>query len=220
MIPLRSTIPVLRLPAAVIALIAMNLAVFFYQATLPARASNAFVMRYAIVPDRLEYFDILTSMFLHGGWGHILGNMWFLWVFGRNVEEALGTGRFTLFYLLCGVAGALGQIAANPYSTLPMLGASGAISGVMGAYLILFPRSRIVTLVFFIFITFAEVPAWYLLIYWLVVQLAGGIGAVAEEATRGGVAWFAHVGGFAAGALLAKLIHRPRRRSEFEPWQE
>lgn len=220
MIPLRSTIPVLKLPAAVIVLIAMNLAVFFYQASLPARLSSAFVMRYAIVPDRLEYLDIVTSMFLHGGWAHILGNMWFLWVFGRNVEEALGTARFALFYLLCGAAGALGQIAANPYSTVPMIGASGAISGVMGAYLILFPRSRIVTLVFFIFISFTEVPAWYLLIYWLVVQLAGGIGSVAEEATRGGVAWFAHVGGFAAGALLVKLIYRPRRRSELDPWQE
>lgn len=220
MIPLRSTIPVLKLPAAVIVLIAMNLAVFFYQASLPGRLTSAFVMRYAIVPDRLEYADILTSMFLHGGWAHILGNMWFLWVFGRNVEEALGTPRFALFYLLCGAAGALGQIAANPYSTVPMIGASGAISGVMGAYLVLFPRSRIVTLVFFIFISFAEVPAWYLLIYWLVVQLAGGIGSVAEEATRGGVAWFAHVGGFAAGALLVKLLYRPRRRSELDPWQE
>jgi membrane associated rhomboid family serine protease len=199
-------------------LIAINIAIFIYQFSLPVRAANAFVLQYGVIPDQLRYTTLLTSMFLHGGIGHILGNMWFLWVFGRNVEDAMGSGRYLLYYLVCGLAASLGQVLANPYSTVPMIGASGAISGVMGGYLIRFPRTPIVTLVFFIFISFVELPAAVLLVYWLVVQLAGGIGSVADEATRGGVAWFAHIGGFAAGALITKLLPRARERYPIQEW--
>ena len=205
MIPLKSIRPVYSTPVVTAVLIAINIAIFIYQFSLPVRAANAFVLQYGVIPDQLRYTTLLTSMFLHGGIGHILGNMWFLWVFGRNVEDAMGSGRYLLYYLVCGLAASLGQVLANPYSTVPMIGASGAISGVMGGYLIRFPRTPIVTLVFFIFISFVELPAAVLLVYWLVVQLAGGIGSVADEATRGGGAWFAHIGGFAAGAPVPKI---------------
>lgn len=218
MIPLKSIRPVYSTPVVTAVLIAINIAVFVYQFVLPPRAANAFVLHYGVIPDQLRYTTLLTSMFLHGGIGHILGNMWFLWVFGRNVEDAMGSGRYLLYYLVCGLAASLGQVMANPYSTVPMIGASGAISGVMGGYLIRFPRTPIVTLVFFIFISFVELPAAVLLVYWLVVQLAGGIGSVADEATRGGVAWFAHIGGFAAGALITKLLPRARERYPIQEW--
>jgi membrane associated rhomboid family serine protease len=218
MIPLKSIRPVYSTPVVTAVLIAINIAIFIYQFSLPVRAANAFVLQYGVIPDQLRYTTLLTSMFLHGGIGHILGNMWFLWVFGRNVEDAMGSGRYLLYYLVCGLAASLGQVLANPYSTVPMIGASGAISGVMGGYLIRFPRTPIVTLVFFIFISFVELPAAVLLVYWLVVQLAGGIGSVADEATRGGVAWFAHIGGFAAGALITKLLPRARERYPIQEW--
>jgi membrane associated rhomboid family serine protease len=218
MIPLKSIRPVYSTPVVTAVLIAINIAIFIYQFSLPVRAANAFVLQYGVIPDQLRYTTLLTSMLLHGGIGHILGNMWFLWVFGRNVEDAMGSGRYLLYYLVCGLAASLGQVLANPYSTVPMIGASGAISGVMGGYLIRFPRTPIVTLVFFIFISFVELPAAVLLVYWLVVQLAGGIGSVADEATRGGVAWFAHIGGFAAGALITKLLPRARERYPIQEW--
>ncbi|MBX9600949.1 MAG: rhomboid family intramembrane serine protease [Bryobacteraceae bacterium] len=218
MIPLKSIRPVYSTPVVTAALIAINIAVFVYQFVLPVRAANAFVLQYGVIPDQLRYSTLITSMFLHGGIGHILGNMWFLWVFGRNVEDAMGSARYLLYYLVCGLAASLGQVLANPYSTVPMIGASGAISGVMGGYLIRFPRTPIVTLVFFIFVSFVELPAAVLLVYWLVVQLAGGIGSVADEATRGGVAWFAHIGGFAAGALITKLLPRARERYPIQEW--
>lgn len=218
MIPLKSIRPVYSTPVVTAVLIAINIAVFVYQFLLPVRAANAFVLQYGVIPDQLRYSTLITSMFLHGGIGHILGNMWFLWVFGRNVEDAMGSGRYLLYYLVCGLAASLGQVLANPYSTVPMIGASGAISGVMGGYLIRFPRTPIVTLVFFIFVSFVELPAAVLLVYWLVVQLAGGLGSVADEATRGGVAWFAHIGGFAAGALITKLLPRARERYPIQEW--
>jgi membrane associated rhomboid family serine protease len=165
-------------------------------------------MRHGIVPDQFHALSILTSMFLHGGWLHVLGNMWFLWIYGRNVEDILGSGKFLLFYLLCGIAAGFVHVLFNPYSRVPTVGASGAIAGVMGAYLIKFPRAHIVTLVpIFIFITTLDIPAAFLLIYWFAIQFMSGFGSIGySQISNGGVAWFAHVGGFLAGMALVKVM--------------
>ena len=154
--------------------------------------------------------NVLTSMFLHGSWMHLLGNMWFLWLFGNNVEDSMSRGRFVAFYLLCGLAAALLQVVVEPASAIPMVGASGAISGVMGAYLVLFPRVRVFTLVPLGFIlTTIALPAWAMLIYWAVIQLFGGFARMGDEG--GGVAFWAHVGGFVSGVVLVKIFQRPDR---------
>jgi membrane associated rhomboid family serine protease len=152
---------------------------------------------------------VLTSMFLHGGWMHMLGNMWFLWIFGNNIEDSMGHVRFLVFYLLCGVAAALAQVMIGPDSGIPMVGASGAISGVMGAYLVLYPRVRVWTMVpIGFFLTSIALPAWTMLLYWIAIQFFGGvIGIFGQE--RGGVAFWAHIGGFVAGVVLVKLFARP-----------
>jgi membrane associated rhomboid family serine protease len=149
---------------------------------------------------------LITSMFLHGGWMHLLGNMWFLWLFGNNIEDSMGRLRFLLFYLLTGLAAAFGQVVANPNSVIPMVGASGAISGVMGAYLILYPRVKVYVLVpIFIFFTSIALPAWMMLGYWFFLQLASGL---VSNNDMGGVAVWAHVGGFVAGVVLIKFFVR------------
>jgi membrane associated rhomboid family serine protease len=155
--------------------------------------------------------NVITSMFLHGGWMHLLGNMWFLWLFGNNVEDSMTRPRFVAFYLLCGLGAALLQVVMEPDSIVPMVGASGAISGVMGAYLILYPRVRVFTFVPLGFcMTSVALPAWAMLIYWMVLQLLGGFTRIGS-AQQGGVAFWAHVGGFAAGAILVKLFERRDR---------
>jgi rhomboid family protein len=154
---------------------------------------------------------VLTSMFLHGSWMHLLGNMWFLWLFGNNIEDSMTRPRFAAFYLLCGIAAALLQVLVEPGSQVPMVGASGAISGVMGAYLALYPRVRVFTLVpLGFFITSVALPAWAMLIYWAFLQLAGGLTRIGAEQT-GGVAFWAHLGGFLAGVILIKVFARPNR---------
>jgi membrane associated rhomboid family serine protease len=146
-------------------------------------------------------------MFLHGSWMHLLGNMWFLWLFGNNVEDSMGRMRFLVYYLICGLAAALGQILANPSSTIPMVGASGAISGVMGGYLVLYPRVRVFTLVTLgFFFTSVALPAWVMLGYWFLIQFVSGL--VSFGGDKGGVAFWAHVGGFVAGVVLVKLFAR------------
>jgi membrane associated rhomboid family serine protease len=160
-----------------------------------------------------QYLHLLTSMFLHGSWMHLLGNMWFLWLFGNNIEDSTTRPRFVAFYLLSGLAAAMAQIMANPMSEVPMVGASGAISGVMGAYLVLFPRVRVYTMVplGFFFYQMA-LPAWVMLIYWMALQFFGGITSiVTEEGGGGGVAFWAHVGGFVAGVVLIKVFERRDR---------
>ncbi len=155
--------------------------------------------------------NILASMFLHGSWMHLLGNMWFLWLFGNNVEDSMTRPRFIAFYLLTGLAAALAQVAADPGSEVPMVGASGAISGVMGAYLVLFPRARVWTLIPLGFIMQSiALPAWAMLIFWAFLQVAGGLTSIGSEET-GGVAFWAHLGGFVAGVVLVKLFERPDR---------
>jgi membrane associated rhomboid family serine protease len=213
MIPLRSTERVYSLSVVVIAMIAANVLIFFYEVSMSTRDLNTFILRHGMVPDRLNYVTVLTSMFLHGGWLHLIGNMWFLWVYGRNVEDAMGSPRFLALYLLCGLAAAFAHILFNPYSRVPTVGASGAIAGVMGAYLIKFPHTRIITLVpVFIFLTTLELPAVLVLLLWFAIQFFSGVGSIGHsQVSAGGIAWFAHVGGFVAGMLLiAALGTRPR----------
>ncbi|HVL69794.1 MAG TPA: rhomboid family intramembrane serine protease [Vicinamibacterales bacterium] len=158
--------------------------------------------------------NLFTSMFLHGSWMHLIGNMWFLWLFGNNIEDSMTRPRFLAFYLLTGIAAALAQVLADPSSAVPMVGASGAISGVMGAYLVLFPRVRVFTLVpLGFFITSMALPAWVMLIYWAFLQFAGGLTSVVSEQT-GGVAFWAHLGGFVAGVVLVKLFEQRDRVAE------
>ena len=153
--------------------------------------------------------NVITSMFLHGSWMHLIGNMWFLWLFGNNVEDSMGHVRYVIFYLLCGIAAALAQVAANPTSGLPMVGASGAISGVMGAYLLLYPRVRVYVFVFLgFFVTTIALPAWTMLLYWFALQFIGGLAGLAAAEEGGGVAFWAHAGGFVAGIVLIKLFAR------------
>jgi membrane associated rhomboid family serine protease len=166
--------------------------------------------------------NVFTSMFLHGSWMHLIGNMWFLWVFGDNIEDSMGHARYAVFYLLCGVGAALLQVVFNPASGIPMVGASGAISGVMGAYLVLYPRVRVFCLlVLGFFVTSIALPAWTMLLYWAVIQFVSGLsGLLVEE--RGGVAFWAHVGGFVAGLVLIKLFARrddvmAHQREHWEP---
>jgi rhomboid family protein len=165
--------------------------------------------------------NIFTSMFLHGSWMHLLGNMWFLWIFGNNIEDSMGHARFTVFYLLSGIAAALLQVVLTPDSPIPMVGASGAISGVMGAYLVLYPRVRVYTLLpLGFFVTTIALPAWTMLLYWLGIQILGGLtGLFAEQ--RGGVAFWAHIGGFVAGAALVKLFARSEDVASHrrQPWR-
>ena len=229
MIPIRDDAPRLTLPFFTWTLIAVNVGVFLYQFALAIdspRAEMAFVGAFGVVPARVGaaitgsepmlagMLPILTSMFLHGGWMHLIGNMWFLWIFGDNVEDELGHGFFLLFYVGCGVLAAVAQFLADPGSNIPMVGASGAIAGVMGAYLIRFPRARVTVLFPIIIIwTTVRLPAFLMLTYWLAIQVYSGSGS----AGGGGVAWWAHVGGFAAGIGL--VLMRPRRRIWDRTWR-
>jgi membrane associated rhomboid family serine protease len=157
-----------------------------------------------------QYLHVLTSMFLHGSWMHLLGNMWFLWIFGNNVEDSMGHGRFVAFYLLCGIAAAITQVVLTPSSVLPMVGASGAISGVMGAYVVLYPFVKVYVLIpLGFFVTSAALPAWTMVGYWALLQLLSGLLSLGSS-EMGGVAFWAHVGGFAAGVLLIKLFAQPQ----------
>ena len=220
MIPLRDSIPSRSFPGTTIALIAANAAVFLYQLSLGPGYGEAFVATFGAVPAAITGalhaaaplpppLTIVSSMFLHGGVLHLLGNMVFLWIFGNNVEDALGHLRFLVFYLLCGVAGALAHVVTSPASTVPMVGASGAISGVLGAYFLLYPHARIVTLVFLGFLAqTVSIPAFYFLGFWFLMQLLSG--AATAGRAGGGVAFLAHVGGFVAG--LGLLVPFKRRR--------
>ena len=189
-------------------LILVNALVFFYQLSLNQFAYGMFVEHWGIVPDQFRPITLLTSIFLHGGWLHIIANMVFLRAYGRNLEDTLGSGRFLVFYLLCGLAAGTVHVLVNYYSRIPTIGASGAIAGVMGAFLIKFPRAKMFTLVFIvIFVTTMELPASLVLLLWLASQFFSGIGSLAEVSyTGGGTAWFAHIGGFLVGMLLVRII--------------
>jgi len=216
MLPLRDNIPSRSFPAVNVGLIITNVLVFLYQFSLSPEAELRLVQTHGLVPVNIlslgHYLEfgivttllpLVTSMFLHGGWLHLAGNMLFLWIFGDNVEDRLGHFKFLLFYLTCGVFAGLLHVITHPLSDLPTLGASGAIAGVLGTYFVLFPNSRVLTLVpIFFFITTAELPAFILLGMWFIFEFISGI---AEPISgSGGVAVWAHIGGFVAGYLFAK----------------
>ena len=211
MIPLRDTIPSTRRPIVNHAIIVANLAVFLYEVSL-GRDLESFIFTHGLVPRDFMVRTLVTSMFLHGGWFHVLANMLYLWIFGDNVEDRLGHLRYAVFYLLCGMAAGVAQARPSPHSNVPMVGASGAIAGVTGAYLLFFPRARIVTLVpIFIFLRVVEVPAFVFLLFWFAMQLLAGLEALGGQ-RMGGVAFWAHVGGFVSGMILGPLLAlRPRR---------
>jgi len=221
MIPLRSSERTYSTATVTLTLIAINLLVFFYELSLSGWRLNYFIASYGIVPDHFSFFSLLTSMFIHGGFLHILGNMWFLWVFGRGIEDILGHAKFLFFYLACGLAAGIIHVLVNASSPVPTVGASGAIAGVMGAYLIKFPRARIVTLMpIIIFITTVDIPAAFLLLYWFAIQFFSGVGSVGySQASSGDVAWFAHIGGFLAGMALVMLMPTRERRPQYPQWQ-
>jgi len=217
-IPLRDVIPSRTTPFVTITLIVINALVFLHEQTLPDLAYRRFIMLYGLVPAEFDWSAVVTSMFLHGGWEHFLGNMLFLWIFGDNVEDRMGHGRFVAFYAICGAAAALVQTMFNVDSTVPMIGASGAISGVLGAYIVLFPHSRVLTLLpLFIFVQLIEVPAILLLGLWFLLQLLSSLGSLTQPDTGGGVAFWAHAAGFVAGMALIGLFKRPERQ-EVEWW--
>ena len=213
MIPLRDVIPTRTTPVVTTSLIAINVLVFLYQWSLGEDAGTQFIFTWGLVPAYFSWLTVLTSMFLHGGFLHVGGNMLYLWIFGDNVEDRLGHVRFVAFYLLCGVAAAMAQTFISPSSEVPMVGASGAIAGVMGAYFVMYPHSRIVTLIPFIFLQVVEVPAIFFLGIWFLMQFLNGVGSITRvEAATGGVAFWAHIGGFVFGVLGGFALQRPERR--------
>jgi membrane associated rhomboid family serine protease len=232
MIPIQDTVPARNPPLAVYVLVGLNVLVFGLELSIPDQELERLFYLLGIVPARYthprwaeqvgfpadDYWPLLTSMFLHGGWAHIIGNMWTLWIFGDNVEDRMGPVRFALFYVVCGLAAAVVHWLTNPDSTVPTVGASGAIAGVMGAYFVLFPRARVVVMVPILFFPlFFEVHAVVYLLFWALSQLYIGTLALVGPGEVGGVAWWAHVGGFMTGILLHPLFVRPRRA--IRKWQ-
>lgn len=214
MIPLRDVIPSRTRPVVTMALILVNALVFLRQVSLPPDVLEAFIHAFGLVPAHFSWTTIVTSMFVHGGLMHAAGNMLYLWIFGDNVEDRMGHGRFLVFYLLSGIGAALAQTWAAPDSPVPMVGASGAIAGVMGAYFVLYPRSRVLTLIPFP-ITVVEIPAVYFLGVWFLMQFVNGVATLAPADTgqiAGGVAFWAHAAGFGVGAALVFLFRRPERQ--------
>src|SRR5256885_4760970 len=226
MIPISDTIPRRNPPVAIWILIIANGLVFLFELTLPQQVLQKFFYLFGVVPARFthpdwaswagfpmdDYWPFLTSMFLHGGWLHIIGNMWTLWIFGDNVEDRMGPGRFTIFYLLCGLAAGFVHCLTNVDSTLPTVGASGAIAGVMGAYFLLFPTSRVIVLLPVLFYPFFfELPTVTYLAFWALTQVFAGTLSLATGRDVGGVAFWAHVGGFVAGVVLQFLFVRRGR---------
>jgi len=208
MFPLRDDRPTYTPPIVTTLLIAACVLVFLFELSLDDYSRDYFISRYALIPARLRLSTLITSMFLHGGWSHIIGNMLFLWAFGKSLEDAMGHSKFLSFYLICGVAAGVTQLVFSSYSNLPTVGASGAIAGVMGAYLIKFPRARIHTLVFlFIFVTTTDIPAAFILIYWFITQLFSEYGSITQtHISGGGVAYAAHIGGFITGMILVQFM--------------
>ena len=213
MIPLRDVIPSRTTPYITVTIIVVNALVFVFELRLPLTDRARFIEVYGIVPASVGSLSLLTSMFLHGGWLHFLGNMLYLWIFGDNVEDRVGHGRFIVFYLTCGLAATLAQVVSNPTSVVPIVGASGAITGVMGAYFVLFPRSRVLTLLpLFIFWELIEIPAILFLGFWFLLQLLSGVGAVGAGQGVSGIAFWAHIAGFATGAVAILFFRRPERQ--------
>lgn len=228
MIPLRDTEHADSYPLVTHALILINVLVFLFELRAQA-AFPSFIDAYGLVPARFwdtpgpdRWLPVFTAMFLHGGFAHLIANMWALWLFGDNVEDALGHGRFLMFYLACGVVAAVVQAAVQASSTIPSIGASGAIAGVLGAYLLFFPAARVITLVPIFFLPwFIEIPAVFYLSFWFLSNLMNGVASLGPAESQGGIAWWAHIGGFGCGLVLGPLLRRPRRRAfpdEYWAW--
>jgi membrane associated rhomboid family serine protease len=215
MFPVSDVIPSRSVPYVTIGIIALNALAFLYEIQLSEPDLQLLAVSYGVVPVAFSWAAVLSSMFLHSGWLHFLGNMLYLWIFGDNVEDRLGHGLYAIFYVACGYAAAVGQAMTQPYSSIPMIGASGAIAGVMGAYFVLFPHSRILTAVFiFIFMDLVEVPAIFFLGIWFFMQFFSGVGSLSAGAAEGGVAFWAHIAGFVVGAaagVLARVVERGKR---------
>ena len=216
MFPVSDVIPSRRVPAITIGLIIVNALVFLYQVALPPAGLERFVGTYALVPAWFRWPSLVTSQFLHAGWMHVLCNLVYLWIFGDNVEDRLGHVRYLLCYLGGGAAAALLQTLFNPFSAVPMLGASGSVAAVMGAYFVLYPQSRVLTAVFLvIFFDIVEIPALFFLGIWFLLQLLSGLGTLGvSNAAGGGTAFWAHIGGFAAGVAVGGVLRKRDRRWE------
>ena len=235
MFPIQDSVPSRSVPVVTRTIIFVNALVFFFELMLPQRGVEQIFYLFGIVPARFThpdwaayvgfpvdtYWPLLTHQFLHGGWLHIIANMWTLWIFGDNVEDRMGSVRFAIFYLTCGVLAGLTHLVTNPNSTVPSVGASGAIAGVLGAYLLFFPTARLVVMFpIFFFPFFFEVPAVIYLGFWFFSQLFSGTLALAGPQHVGGIAWWAHIGGFVSGMILCGLLVRRRRefqRDEYGP---
>ena len=235
MIPIRDDTPRFSTPFVTYFIIALNTLVFLFELSVSEQgrgALNGLIYHFGVVPWRFDhivaawpassltglFLPVLTSMFLHASWLHLIGNMWFLWIFGDNIEDYLGHFSYLLFYLVCGFAAAITHILLNAGSRLPSVGASGAIAGVMGAYFVLYPRARV--MMWFPPIFFFHLPAWLVLGYWFFMQfLSGAATSIAETSqTNGGIAFWAHVGGFVAGIVLIKVLPERPRRYRYAAW--
>ncbi|MBU0479884.1 MAG: rhomboid family intramembrane serine protease [Proteobacteria bacterium] len=234
MFPLKDDVPSSSFPAINLWLIIVNVLCFVYELMLGDHL-NPFLSTYGFVPARFmaaqaeNYFDfgrflpVFSSMFLHGGFLHVISNMWMLWIFGDNVEDSMGHGRYLFFYLLCGFVSVFAQGLSAPGSVVPMIGASGAISGVLGAYFVLHPRARITTLVpIFFFLTIIRIPAFVFLGFWILLQILQGSANLLDTGAgaKGGVAWWAHVGGFVMGFVLIHLFRKKKGRLVRKPWYQ
>lgn len=227
MIPLKDSTRSSTFPIINISIILINALAFFYELSLGPQQQELF-QNYALIPAKFfnlidtnpgNIFGIVvpvfTSIFLHGGWMHIIGNMWFLWIFGDNVEDSMGHGRYILFYLLVGVGASIVHALLNADSNLPTVGASGAISGVMGAYMVLYPRGRVLTLIPIFFLFTVNIPAFVFILIWIGLQVFQGLVSLGVSANVGGVAWWAHIGGFFVGMLLIFIFRKRQRQQDY-----
>ena len=211
--PYKDDNPRILVPYVTYAIISINVLIFVFQLNMgmvSSAAEREFIYRFGFIPANFSIITVFTSMFLHGGISHIMGNMWFLWVFGDNVEGVLGHAKYALFYILCGLAATISQLLINPESSIPMVGASGAIAGVLGMYMIRFPNANVHVFAFIIiFFTTFRIPALFVLGFWFFNQLTSGLTSLGFD-TTGGVAWFAHIGGFVAGVMLNQAFKHIR----------
>jgi membrane associated rhomboid family serine protease len=216
MIPLRDVIPSRTTPYITVVIILVNGMFWLHQVSLPEQAFTRLVRNYGVIPGALQWSTLVSSMFLHGSWLHVIGNMWSLWIFGDNVEDRMGHSRFAAFYVLCGVGAGYGHVLVESTSLVPTIGASGAIAGVMGAYFVLYPHSRVLTLIPLVFYwEIVELPAVLVLGLWFVMQLASGAMALGASSLGGGIAFMAHVAGFALGAAGVSLFAKRRAPAEW-----
>ena len=211
--PYKDDNPRILVPYVTYVIISINVLIFVFQLNMgmvSSAAEREFIYRFGFIPANFSIITVFTSMFLHGGISHIMGNMWFLWVFGDNVEGVLGHVKFVVFYIICGLAATMSQLFVDPSSTIPMVGASGAIAGVLGMYMIRFPHARVHVFAFIIiFFTTFRIPAMFVLGFWFFNQLTNGLGSLGFD-TTGGVAWFAHIGGFISGVMLNQAFKHIR----------